>query len=200
MKIASIVAALAGLAASVPSTIHAQDEPAAGVYNDFVEISVDINLTHLEATVGAVIVECELRSFFDTGTDGESNADAVGRTTFVIHGGMFEVFGEPPSYVPLTEFERMDFVFGNGGSRQINRTLELFVGPLHNPTRLEEWNTGTCAVQLLHESDNFDPAAEGEVVGALPETCLADVPTRLYNCVRPGTDPSAAIFSFRREF
>ena len=199
MKCAPMIVAIAGLATALPNALLAQDDPAPQLFNDFVNISVDLNLTHLEATVGAVIVSCELHSFFNTTTANNSFPETVGIAHYVIHGGMFERNGRPPDFVPLTTFERVDLVFGNGANRQINRTIDMLVGPTHSPSRMEEWSTGACLLELLHVNDGFDPTQE-EVLGELPKTCEADSPTRLYNCVRPGTDPDDAIFTFNREF
>ncbi|MAQ85770.1 MAG: hypothetical protein CMH12_21325 [Maritimibacter sp.] len=211
MKSLRSLPAIVSLIVAMPAVGQAQDSSAPPVFNDFLNVSVDANISRLETTVGAVAVRCEVVSFFSSnGSSG--NHEVVGEAMVVLHGGMFDVGGRPIEEamfekIPYTEFRRLDRVFGNGGTRQIDETVELTLGPVHSPSRIEEWSTGACHLELFHESETSG-ISEAETIemvsdefyGSLPEECMASTPTRLFNCIRPGTSPETAVFTFERDF
>ncbi len=203
--------AIVSLIVTLPAMGHAQDSSAPRVFNDFLNVSVDANITHLETTVGAVSIKCEVDSFFSS-NGGSGSHEVVGEAMLILHGGMFDVGGRSIEEamlqkIPYTEFRRLDLVFGNGGTRQIVETFDLTLGPVHSPSRIEEWSNGGCFLELFHESETSG-MSEAEMIemvsdefyGTLPAKCDAATPTRLFNCLRPGTSLESAVFSFAREF
>ncbi len=196
MKISNVVALAAGAAAFAFGPAYAQVNDDDRVLGGLLNVDVDVNLSHLTETTGAVVLHCYVQSFY-----AENEQVADGKT--VIHGGMFDdialILDSGEQVIDNIEFRSAPDVFGVGGTRTFSESVRVTMTPIHEPSRLEEWSEGGCSLGLIegHETRELDFE---ELSGAWPTECSSDEPTAIFKCVRPGSSAEEAAFSFAREF
>ena len=191
--------ALAGLTAviaSLPGISAAQDDPERNIGAPLV-VQVDVDVSNLSDDVAGLIITCHVNSLFESsGVVGAGKVFIYSEAAYpteVLHES--EVYFLPISFISTTD------VFGYGGTRSFNQTVEVLLddpNESENGSRLESWVNGLCALEVVGTGWTLE--ADYDEIEGMPPTDCSDGQSPLFTCVRPGTSVQSSVFTFERDF